>query len=66
MEKSLRVDSHTLIMVEKSNALEKKSAKIPLNEQIADIALKVLITVSVAGGGIGAFLSLFKDDNAPF
>jgi hypothetical protein len=52
-------------MVEKSDALEKKSAKTPLNDRTADIALKVLMTVGVAGGGIGAFWSLFQDGNAP-
>jgi hypothetical protein len=36
-----------------------------LNEQIADIALKVIMTGGVAGGGLGAFWSLFKDSDVP-
>jgi hypothetical protein len=50
-------------MVEKSDASEKKPEKAPLNEQIADITLKVLMTDGFAGGGFGAFWSLFKDSD---
>lgn len=39
--------------------------KPPLNEQIADIALKVIMTGGVAGGGLGAFWSLFKNSDVP-
>ena len=39
--------------------------KPSLNEQIADIALKVIMTGGVAGGGLGAFWSLFKDSDVP-
>lgn len=44
---------------------EKPAEKSPLNEQIADIVLKVIMTGGVAGGGFGAFWSLFKDSNVP-
>jgi hypothetical protein len=36
-----------------------------LNEKIADIALKVVMTGGVAGGGLGAFWSLFKESDVP-
>ncbi len=39
--------------------------KSPLNEQIADIALKVIMAGGVTGGGIGAFWSLFKESDVP-
>lgn len=41
------------------------NSKPPLNEQIADIALKVIMTGGVAGGGIGAFWSLFHQSDVP-
>ena len=39
--------------------------KPSLNDQIADILLKVLMTGGIAGGGLGAFWSLFKDSDVP-
>jgi hypothetical protein len=38
---------------------------LPLNDQIADVVLKVIMTGGVAGGGLGAFWSLFKDSDIP-
>jgi hypothetical protein len=39
--------------------------KPSLNEQIADIVLKVVMTGGVAGGGLGAFWSLFANSDVP-
>lgn len=39
--------------------------KPSLNEQIADIALKVIMTGGLAGGGVGAFWQLFKNSDIP-
>ncbi|MBE9100078.1 GUN4 domain-containing protein [Vacuolonema iberomarrocanum] len=39
--------------------------KPPLNEQIADIALRVIMAGGVTGGGIGAFWSLFRESDIP-
>ena len=39
--------------------------KQPLNEQITDIVLKVIMTGGLASGGVGAFWSLFKDSDIP-
>jgi len=39
--------------------------KPSLNDQISDILLKVLMTGGIAGGGLGAFWSLFKDSDVP-
>jgi predicted NACHT family NTPase len=52
-------------MAEKPDALEKKAEKAPLNEQFADIAVKVLMTGGIAGGGFGAFWSLFVKSDIP-
>lgn len=41
------------------------NSKPTLSEQIADIALKVIMTGGVAGGGLGAFWSLFRESNVP-
>ena len=42
------------------------TTKTPLNEQIADIVLKVIMTGGLAGGGVGAFWQLFKDSDIPW
>ncbi|MEO1210162.1 MAG: GUN4 domain-containing protein [Cyanobacteria bacterium J06638_20] len=39
--------------------------KPSLNEQIADIVLKVIMAGGVTGGGIGAFWSLFRESDIP-
>ncbi|MEO1623223.1 MAG: NACHT domain-containing protein, partial [Cyanobacteria bacterium J06632_3] len=39
--------------------------KLPVNEQIAEILLKVITTGGLAGGGAGAFWSLFKESDVP-
>lgn len=44
---------------------EKAEEKAPIAEKIADIALKVVMTGGVAGGGLGAFWSLFKESDMP-
>jgi GUN4-like/NACHT domain len=45
----------------KSQDKEKPS----FNDKLADIALKVVMTGGVTGGGIGAFWSLFKESDVP-
>lgn len=42
-----------------------KEEKIPWKERIADFAVKAFMTLSVAGGGAGAFWSLFKESDIP-
>ncbi|MGB3299125.1 MAG: GUN4 domain-containing protein [Phormidesmis sp.] len=42
-----------------------QSSKPPFNEQVADIVLKVIMAGSFAGGGFGAFWSLFKESDLP-
>ncbi|NJO66940.1 MAG: NACHT domain-containing protein [Leptolyngbyaceae cyanobacterium RM1_405_57] len=39
--------------------------KLPLSEQIADILLRVIMTGGVGLGGLGAFWSLFKENDIP-
>lgn len=48
-------------MAEPSN----QSPKSPFNEQVADVVLKVIMAGSFAGGGFGAFWSLFKESDLP-
>jgi hypothetical protein len=50
-------------MAEKNDSSKNKIDKAPLNDKLADIFLKVLMTGGVAGGGFGAFWSLFKDSD---
>jgi GUN4-like/NACHT domain len=52
-------------MAEKNDSSENKIDKAPLNDKLADIFLKVLMTGGVVGGGFGAFWSLFKDSDIP-
>jgi hypothetical protein len=52
-------------MAENTDPSENKLEKAPLNDKIADIVLKVLMTGGLAGGGLGAFWSLFKDSDVP-
>jgi len=52
-------------MTEAPEPKDKATEKAPLNEKIADLVLKVVMTGGVAGGGIGAFWSLFKDSDVP-
>lgn len=52
-------------MAEKSASSEKKPEQDSLNDKIADIAVKVLMTGGLAGGGLSAFWSLFKDSDVP-
>jgi GUN4-like/NACHT domain len=52
-------------MVEKSDSSEKKPEQDSLNDKIADIAVKVFMAGGIAGGGLGAFWSLFKDSDVP-
>jgi hypothetical protein len=47
-------------MTQEPESKEKSAEKSPLNEQIADIVLKVIMTGGVAGGGVSAFLVAFK------
>jgi predicted NACHT family NTPase len=61
----LSVNHPFFIMVEKSEASEKKPEKDPLNDKIANIAVKFLMTGGIVGGGFGAFWSLFKDSDIP-
>jgi hypothetical protein len=42
-----------------------KEEKAPISEKIAEIVVKVIMTGGVAGGGLGAFWSLFKDSDIP-
>ncbi|MBF2051150.1 MAG: hypothetical protein EDM05_025695 [Leptolyngbya sp. IPPAS B-1204] len=56
----------------KAEALEKSgeksaepAAKPTFSEQVADILLKFVMAGGVAGGGFGAFWSLFKDSDVP-
>ncbi len=39
--------------------------KPPFSDKLADILVKVLMTGGVAGGGLGAFWSLFKESDIP-
>ncbi len=50
---------------ESKDAKDPAGEKLPLNEQIANIALKVVMTGGVAGGGLGAFWALFKESDVP-
>jgi GUN4-like/NACHT domain len=52
-------------MAEKSDSSEKKPEQDSLNDKIADIAVKVFMAGGIAGGGLGAFWSLFKDSDVP-
>jgi predicted NACHT family NTPase len=52
-------------MAENIDPSENKLENAPLNDKIADIVLKVLMTVGLAGGGISAFWSLFKESDVP-
>ncbi|MBD2122158.1 GUN4 domain-containing protein [Trichocoleus sp. FACHB-262] len=52
-------------MTEAPEPKDKATEQAPLNEKIADLVLKVVMTGGVAGGGIGAFWSLFKDSDVP-
>ncbi len=52
-------------MTQEPESKEKSAEKSPLNEQIADIVLKVIMTGGVAGGGVSAFWSLLKDSDVP-
>jgi predicted NACHT family NTPase len=52
-------------MTENTDSSENKLEKAPLNDKIADIFVKALIMGGVAGGGLGAFWSLFKDSDVP-
>lgn len=52
-------------MTEAPEPKDKATEKPPLNEKIADLVLKMVMTGGVAGGGIGAFWSLFKDSDVP-
>jgi hypothetical protein len=42
-----------------------RQEKSALQDKIADIAIKVVMTGGVAGGGVGAFWSLFKESDVP-
>ncbi|PSB56409.1 NTPase (NACHT family), partial [filamentous cyanobacterium CCP1] len=50
--------------VQESDANQSKE-KVSLSEKIADIVLKVVMTGGVAGGGFGAFWSLFRESDVP-
>jgi GUN4-like/NACHT domain len=50
---------------ESKDAKDTAGEKLPLNEQIASIVLKVVMTGGVAGGGLGAFWALFKESDVP-
>ena len=42
-----------------------QSPKSSFNEQVAEVVLKVIMAGSFAGGGFGAFWSLFKESDLP-